>query len=281
MHATDATAELRGQLHSRPSRLVAGALVALSRTSPVAVAVAAALGEPDILTPPVLAGTLLALAVLPGGAAWLVERTAAARVAVRDDVLVLDRADLRLEIARAQLARVIPWTVPLPGPGVSFALRSGRRVPHALETTDPARLLAALEQPAAARHPVVAWAHARATSPPWRWYHLVWKFVGFSLAPTAVLFNAHQHIAYGGTLGQYYLEGPGAYARTFALYWLMVSVYLVLWASVWRALGEGVALAAAGVAPAHAVRVRRAVEVACRLLFYAGVPALVALRFLV
>src|SRR5262245_39342905 len=129
-------------------------------------------------------------------------------------------------------------------------------------------------------HPVAVWAQARAALPPWRWYHVVWKFVVFALAPTAVLFNAHQHIAYGGSLGQYYLEGPGAYVRTFALYWLSVSLDLVLWAAVWRALAEGVALVMALVAPSHAARVRRAIEFACRLLYYAGAPALVAARFL-
>ena len=82
------------------------------------------------------------------------------------------------------------------------------------------------------------------------------------------------------SLGQYYLEGPGAYVRTFALYWLSVSLDLVLWAAVWRALAEGVALVLALVAPSRAASVRRAIEIACRLLYYAGAPALVAARFL-
>jgi hypothetical protein len=34
------------------------------------------------------------------------------------------------------------------------------------------------------------------------------------------------------------------------------------------------------VAPSHAARVGRAVEVACRVLYYAGAPGLVAARFL-
>jgi hypothetical protein len=280
VHAA-ATIDLRAQLHSRFSRVVAGALVAVSRASLVAVALAGALGASDLFLVPVLAPTLLAFSVLPAAAAWLVERAAAARVAVHDDALVLRRPDVQVEVARTEIARVVPWMLPLPGPGVSFALRSGRRLPHGLEAADPVPLLAALGESAAARHPVVVWAHARAASPPWRWHHLLWKFVGFALAPAAVLFNAHQHIAFGGTLGQYYLEGLGPYLRTFCLYWLTVSGFLILWASAWRALGEGFALAAAVVAPSHAARVRRAVEVACRLVFYAGVPALVAVRFLV
>jgi len=276
-----ATTDLRGQLHSRFSRVLAGALVAVSRTSLVAVALAGALGESDLFQTPVLVPILLAFSVLPAAAAWLVERAAGARAAVRDDTLVLCRPDLRVEVARTEIARVVPWTLPLPGPGVSFSLRSGRRLRHGFEVADPVPLLAVLGEPAGAGHPVVVWAHARAASPPWRWRHLLWKFVGFALAPAAVLWNAHQHIAYGGTLGQYYLEGLGSYLRTFVLYWLSVSMFLVLWASAWRALAEGVALAAAVAAPSHATRVRRAVELACRFLFYAGVPAMVAVRFLV
>jgi len=269
---------LRGHLHSSLSRMISGALVAVSRLSLPALAAAGLLGDGDILTTPVLVGSLLVLAVLPGAAAWMVERSAAAEVTLRDD-LVLRRADLRIEVPRASIGRVRPWALAVPGPGLSFTLRSGRRLGHGLELADPLPLLAALGEEADT-HPVVVWAHARAATAPWRWHHLLWKFVVFALAPTAVLFNAHQHIAYGGSLGQYYLEGRGPYLRTFAIYWLTVSIDLVLWAALWRAAGESVALAAAWVAPSRAARVRRAVEIACRLLYYAGVPALVAARFL-
>jgi hypothetical protein len=277
----DATTDFRGQLHSRISRALVAALVAVSRTSLVGVALAGAFGAGDLFLPPVLGPTLLAFVVGPALAAWLVERTAAARMTVRDDAVALRRADVHVELARDEIAGLVPWTVPLPGPGVSVALRAGRTLPYGFETADPAGPLTVLGPSTATRHPVVVWAHARAAQPPWRWHHLLWKFVGFALAPAAVLFNAHQHIAYGGTLGQYYFEGLAPYLRTFAIFWATTTVYLILWASMWRALGEGVALAAAVVAPSHAARVRRSVEVACRLLYYAGAPALLAVRFLV
>jgi apolipoprotein N-acyltransferase len=105
------------------------------------------------------------------------------------------------------------------------------------------------------------------------------KFPLFALLPTAPLFNVHQHIAYGGTLGQYHLLGGRAFAADLALHWATVSICLVLWASVWRGLAEAAALAAAHVAPARAARVRRAVESACWWLYYAGVPLLLLLRF--
>jgi hypothetical protein len=276
----DAAATLRGHLHSRASRLIAGALVAVSRASLPLVALAGTLTDADVFTPPVLVPTLLALAALPAAAAWLIERAARAFVLVDERHLVLGRKDLRLEVPRASIAAVAPWWLPLPGPGVTFTLRSRAPLAERLEIGDPLALCEALGETPTSAHPVAVWARARAALSPWRWYHLAWKFVLFALAPTAVLFNAHQHIAYGGALGQYYLEGPGAFARTFASYWLAVSLDLVLWAAVWRALAEGVALVMALVAPSHAARVRRAVEVACRVLYYAGAPGLVAARFL-
>ena len=132
---------------------------------------------------------------------------------------------------------------------------------------------------AAVDHPTMVYAHAKAAAGAWRWYHLMAKFPLFALAPTAVLFNAHQHIAYGGPLGEYYLYGLGAYLETFAIYRATVTTYCVLYASVWRGLAEGVALLAAHVAPSRAARVRRAAEIACRVLYYGGVPVLLALRF--
>jgi hypothetical protein len=275
----DAAATLQGHLHSRTSRLITGALVAVSRGCLPLVALAGMLTDADVFTPPVLVPTLLLLAALPA-AAWLIEHAARAYVLVDDRHLVLGRRDLRLEVPRVSIAGVTPWSLPLPGPGVTFTLRSRAQLAGGLEIRDPLALSEALGGTRARTHPVAVWAQARAALPPWRWYHVVWKFVLFALAPTAVLFNAHQHIAYGGSLGQYYLEGPGAYVRTFALYWLSVSLDLVLWAAVWRALAEGAALVLALVAPSHAASGRRAIEIACRLLYYAGAPALVAARFL-
>ena len=54
----------------------------------------------------------------------------------------------------------------------------------------------------------------------------------------------------------------------------------MLYASVCRAVAEGVALLAARAGSARAARVRRTVELVCGILYYAGVPALVLARFL-
>src|SRR5262249_14337837 len=207
------------------------------------------LTDADVFTPPVLVPTLLLLAALPAAAAWLIERAARAYVLVDDRHLVLRRRDLRLEVPRVSIAGVTPRSLPRPGPGAALPLRSRGRLTGGLEIRDPLALSEALGGTPTRTHPVAVWAQARAALPQWRWYHVVWKFVVFALAPTAVLFNAHQHIAYGGSLGQYYLEGPGAYVRTFALYWLSVSLDLVLWAAVWRGLPPRRGPGAAAVRP--------------------------------
>ena len=135
----------------------------------------------------------------------------------------------------------MPWRVPLPGAGVWLRLRSGSRLRPGLEAPDLGPLLGALADAGVAsarealRHPFLVYAAARARRPRGLLSHPIFKFPGFSLLPTAVLFNAHQHIAYGGSLGQYYSEGLAAWLLTFAEYWAYVCTYLVLFASVCRA----------------------------------------------
>ena len=267
-------------------RVVAATLFAVSRASLPAMLVAILVERNPPVTPPVLFRSVVLFALFPGIGAWLVERALAARVAIGDGRLALSRLGLRMEATASAIVRVVPWRVPLPGPGFSLVLMDGRRVRQGLGARDPLPLLEALAERAgvgaarvAAAHPTTVYAHAKAGAGPWRWHHLVGKFVLFALAPTAELFNAHQHIAYGGLFGEYYLVGPAAYFRTFAIHWATVIIQLVLYASVWRGLGEGVALGAAWIAPSRAARVRRAVELSCRALYYGGVPVLLGLRF--
>jgi hypothetical protein len=224
--------------------------------------------------------------VLPASAAWLIEHACMVDVEVEPTELVLHGRGLRVEIPHTAMVGIRPWMIPLPGPGVALRLRSGRRFSYGLQMVDPTGLLAALADRGivaageAACHPTLVYAHAHSGVTPWRWYHAVGKFVLFALAPTAVWFNAHQHIAYGGLLGQYYLEGLGAYLTTFLVSWSLATIYVLLYASMWRGVAEAVALAAAWLTPARAFTVRRSVEIACRLVYFVGVPVLVLLPFL-
>jgi len=264
----DPQATLDVRVYPPAWRLVAAVLFAFSRASLPAMLVAILVARNPPVTPPALFRSLALFAVLPGVAAWLIGRTMAARVTVGNGRMVVGGTEIRP-------SSVIPWHVPLPGPGLSLVVGAER---HGVQARDPLPVYEMLTGSRAA-HPTLVYAHARAAAGAWRWWMLVGKFVVFGLAPTAVLFNAHQHIAFGGTFGQYYLVGPTAYLTTFALYWTTVVIQLVLYASVWRGLGEGIALAAAWVAPSQAARVRHGVEIACRVLYYGGVPALLALRF--
>ena len=265
-------------------RVVAAAAFAASRLNlPLMLAVLVFTTAP--VTPIMVIRTFVLFTLLPGCGAWLVRRACAARVRVAGGTLTVTRPGFDVAVPTTSIARLAPWWLPLPCPGVDVVLGSGRRLSPELGAEDPAPLLRALADAgvaaagAALAHPMVVWATARAAWGRWRWPHLVVRFPLFALLPTAVLFNAHQHIAYGGLLGQYYLLGLRAYVVTFAIYWSTVTVYQVLYASVLRGLAELGCVLAAAVAPSRATRVRRAAEHVVRVLYYAGVPVMLALRF--
>ncbi len=290
-HATEAVSHGRrtslARAYPAPWRLAAGSLVAVSRASLPALAIAVALRLDEPIPLPTLLAALAAFSALPGLAAWLLERAFAASVEVRERALHVRGRSLRLEVPCASIAGVQAWRLPLPGPGIALRLRSGALLHPGLEAADPEPLLAALAEAGgvaaareALREPTVVYAHAKRAQARGLSRHPLFKFPGFALLPAGVLFNAHQHIAYGGSLGQWQLEGLAAWLKTFADYWGTVVVYLVLYASVWRTLAEGTALLAARAGSARAARVRRVVELVCGSLYYVGVPALVLARFL-
>jgi len=268
-------------------RIITAALIAISRGSlPVLLALVYFSSNPPIM-PLMLVRALVILSVAPGIAAWLIERAYAVVVELEGDTLFLHHPEWRVEIPYGTISRIDPWAVPLPGNGFWLRLQGGRRFRYGLQLADPTGLLDALAEVgapeqarAALQHPMAAYAHAKHGGRPRRWYHVLGKFVGFALVPTLPLFRVHQHIAYGGTFGQYYLIGLGAYLRTFAVYWGTLILYLVLYAALWRGVAEAVAWGAAWVAPSHAARVRRAVEIGHRIAYYGGVPVLVSIRFL-
>ncbi|MGH7787706.1 MAG: hypothetical protein ACRERC_12610 [Candidatus Binatia bacterium] len=265
-------------------RVLAALLFAVSRAALPLLLVAAVLSTDPPVAPLALIEAVVALSLLPGLAAGLIRRAGGARASVIDGELRLERGDVQIAVPLTAIAAIEPWRLPLPEPGLTLRLRSGRRLPYGLAGDD---LLAGLERlvaagvdgaRSAAAHPTIVYAAARPPRP--RWYHRVGRYVLFALLPTAILFNAHQYIAYGGTLGEYRLLGLGAYLRTLGLYWGLVALHLVLFASLWRGAAEAAALAAAWVAPSRAATVRRHAETACQVLYYGGVPALLAARFL-
>jgi apolipoprotein N-acyltransferase len=259
--------------YRRPWRALAAALLVISRASLPWILWRVLTANDPPISPPMLAEMLLVVAVLPGAAAWMIGRAVRAEARAAGGELRIEQAGSSAAVSAAAVAA---WRLPLPEPGIDLQLADGRRVPFSVAARDPSPLAAALD-PSAAAHPTLVYSAARRPAP--RWHYYVGRYVVFALAPAAVLFNAHQHIAYGGFWGEYYLMGAGAWLRTAAIYWTTVGVYLLLYASLWRGLAEAASLLAAWTAPAAARAVRGAAEWVATAAFYGGVPAILALRF--
>ena len=108
--------------------------------------------------------------------------------------------------------------------------------------------------------------------------HPLLKFVLFPLLPALAAFRLHQHIAFGGTFGEYYTYGLGAYLIGLLIWWASWSLGLILLAALLRIVIESSTLLAMQWRPTHAHEIRRNLEAVGRLIFYFGVPAWLILR---
>jgi hypothetical protein len=275
---------LRGSAYPAPWRFVAAILrIVCGASLPLILVLVLTVNDPPI-TPPVLLRLFAILAVVPAAAGWLIRRAGAVDVCLTADTLRLARRDVEIDIPVGSIQRLVPWRIPLPGAGFSLRLRSGRRFRWGLVLDDPHALLGALAGASeGARsitaHPTVIYAQAKAPYAYRTPLRLAAKFPGFALLPASVLFYTHQHIAYGGLLGEYYLLGLSSYLTTFAVYWCTTTIYLILWASLWRGVVEATCLLTAWTIPAAAAAVRRWGERASAVMYYGGVPAVLALRY--
>jgi apolipoprotein N-acyltransferase len=192
--------------------LVAGLQVLSAVNLPFSLVAALLMRDPPV-TPGILMRSLLVFSALPALAAWATLRFLRVTMEATEEGLRLERPGMRIELPAHALRAALPWRVPLPGPGLSLRIAGGETFPHGLQSRDLdplLDLLARLDEAAteeARRHPTLVFARARARRRPVTATRLALKFTGFAILPTAVLFNLHQHIAYGGTLGQYYLYG--------------------------------------------------------------------------
>jgi hypothetical protein len=281
-----APAATRIEAYPGVARAAAAALVALSRGSLPLLFALLVLAPEAPLELPRLLDLLLSFALLPAAGAWALGRALRGEVALEGADLVLRRRALRVEVPLASIAGVEPWRLPLPRPGFALRLRSGARLRWSLAAEDPRPLLqrlAAAGAPGAESslaHPSLAYAAARAGARLRFWQRPLFALVIFALLPGGVGFYAHQHIAFGGLLGEYYLMGASAWLRTAAVYWLHSALLLLLYAGALRAAVEAACFAAAQSGRARAAAVRRVAEGGAAALYYASVPALLALRFL-
>jgi apolipoprotein N-acyltransferase len=123
------------------------------------------------------------------------------------------------------------------------------------------------------RSRAAAYARARLAVPRWRIDHPAVKFLLFPLVPALPAFRLHQHIAFGGTFGEYYTFGLQAYLLALFIWWASWANGLVLFAAMLRAITEAGTLLAIAARPERAIAARTGLERLGRLLFYVGVPA--------
>ena len=269
------------------ARVAAGALRVLARAGLLAMIAAVLLGDVALQSNTFTQiRAFVALFLLPEAAAWCVLRAFRARASLVDGVLVLARGARRLEFSLADIAAIEPWRLPIPGAGLSLRLASGRRgkVGLALPRADAlARALAdagvtpvrvpstsAADRYAQARQAIV---RARLQSP----------WIKFGLLPLLLAlpaFRLHQHIAYGGSFGEYLTFGLRAYLTTLALWWAAWAIGVVLCAAAVRAAIEAGTVAGVVLAPARVPQARRALERLGLAALYVGLPLWMALRIL-
>jgi apolipoprotein N-acyltransferase len=272
--------------YSQSSRIAAAVLTTISRGSLLVLLALLMFFDTRLTNQLRLLRVFSSLCLAPGIAAWLLERAFAATVMIQGGALILQRRGQRIEIPCDAIDRVVPWVLPVPSGGLWLRLRSGRRFHYGLQVPDPIALIEALADAgapehvrAASQHPAAIYARSKNNASR-RWYHPVLKFVVFALVPTLPLFRLHQWVAYGDTFGEYYTYGLKAYLLGFAIYWVTFTIYLVLYGAALRAVAESMVLATACVAPSSTATMRRAVEIALRILYYGGVPALLIRLFL-
>ena len=262
------------------ARLAAGLLRALARGSLLMIGIA-------ILSSDTLRGNTLAQMRLftgfflaPEAAAWCVLMAFAAHATIENGVLVLTRGARRLELALTDITAIAPWRMPLPGPGVSLLLASGERWHYGIALANPTALARALAVAGGPPEPddsscsrEATYAQARLGVRRGRLDHPLTKFVLFPLVLALPAFRLHQHIAYGGSFGEYYTFGLKAYLTTFSLWWAAWAIGVVLTAAALRTAIEGGTLLAVLLRPPQAIEFRRWLERVALALLYLGLPA--------
>jgi len=228
-----------------------------------------------------------ALVLAPEAAAWCIRRAFAATLRIEGDALVLEQRERRTEIPVKNIAAVTPWTLPIPSTGAWLTLDSGRRWSQGIALADPATLVDALVR--AGGRPALtdtltdratAYARTRLTVPKCLLDQPAFKFVLFPLVPALPAFRLHQHIAFGGTFGEYHSFGLKAYLIALLIWWASWAINLTVFAAALRVVIEAGTWLSLALRPERAVDVRKILELLARLMFYVGVPSWLAIRFL-
>lgn len=228
------------------------------------------------------------LVLVPLLLAWLVGRAHRAQVRMVDNALVFQLRTQRIEVPLSEIRHLRLWRLPLPGYGVQIEFASGRRWSSGIQLADPSSLLRLLQTAGVAASyrdlhdaRIAEYAQVR-TSARWRWLdHPLIKFVGFPLLAALPAFRLHQHIAFGGTFGEWYTFGAQAWWTGLVIWWAAWSIGLMLLAAGLRLLVELLCLSTQRLAPARLTSTRVLLEGLGRVCYYLGVPIWLALRILV
>jgi len=228
--------------------------------------------------------------VLPLLAEWGLRRARAAQARIVDGALVLAGAARHVEIPiasiRALRVESLAWLT-APHTPVALELASGQVLRERIEMIDPAMLATVLRAAGAALHPEdavtatrLADAAARATA-----YHRILdhgavRHALFPLLLALPAFRLHQHIAFGGTFGEYLSYGLGAWLGGLLIWWAAWSLGLMLYAVVLRVLVE-IANAATRVSRHRdTAGLRPMLEHLARALYFLGPPVWLLTRVL-
>jgi len=256
-----------------PWRVAAAALKVFARGSLLAM-VAALLFSDEPPTNPLAQMRMFAgLFLAPEAAAWCVARAFAARLTVRNGLIVLEQRAQRAEIRIQALASVEPWTLPLPANGLSLRLDSGALFGDGIVMADPASFVAALTAQGGKRSlgdalegRAILYTKARLANPRGIFENPLLKFVLFPLVPALPAF------------GEYQTFGLKAYLLALAIWWISWAIGLVLFAAVLRMFIEAGTILAVFLQPAWAAVTRRILEIVGRVLYYLGIPAWLLIR---
>lgn len=232
--------------------------------------------------------TLFAFGViLPALCSWWSRRRCTASMQVDGAALRLFRNGQTRVVPTREILAIKPWLAPMPTPGLSLRLASGTSLAVATQWRDPSQVASILQHagapaitPTRSEALTLAAARARADAPRWRIDHPWFKFGLFPLLLALPAFRLHQHIAYGGTFGEYYNFGLQAYLLALLIWWASWSLGMTLFGALLRIVLELGSLPALLWRPRQAGGTRTMLQGITRALYFIGAPAWLAWRLL-
>jgi apolipoprotein N-acyltransferase len=227
--------------------------------------------------------------LLPEMAVWCIFKAFSAQIRIENGAVVLQQPQRRIEIPISDIAAVQVWKLPLPLSGINLQLSSGKYWPQCIAAADIYGLIMAMQHAGAPINFTSTlnnfsgkYAQLRASVQQRWWDHFAVKFILFPLVPALPAFRLHQHIAYGGTFGEYQSFGLKAYLIALFIWWASWAIGMVLFAALLRLVIELITtlLLAFKSELSVATHIRKLMERTAHLLFYIGVPVWLLIKFL-